>query len=261
MSFNEANDFSVAIPDVSRNSRRTCGGFSCLPRFLRLSFSPASLEQVYQRYFLRQRQDTLLVLVVFAALFNCYVIIMCAVVFTPDKMPMVAAAAAGLVADAVLYALCRFHVLPQAMMHLAVPFSLWLLITLHVLLYVGFNFAGFNEAGDAVGWQTFFTFSFFLTMPLPLAHILALALLTCCAHTTLLAVLVPLRMLGGLQSSVLVRQVRNTNAQSGVEPNNQSANTNAIQCYDIIRSLIIWSELCCHLTMSDRNKPQFLNVF
>ncbi|XP_062857114.1 adenylate cyclase type 3-like [Trichomycterus rosablanca] len=132
---------------------------------------------------------------------------MCAVVFTPDKMAMVAAAVAGLVADAVLYALCRFHVLPEAMMHLAVPYSLWLLITLHILLYVGFNFAGFNEANDAVGWQTFFTFSFFLTMPLPLAHILVLVVIACGAHTTMLAVLVPLRMLGDLQSSVLVRQL------------------------------------------------------
>ncbi|TUD52957.1 Adenylate cyclase type 3 [Bagarius yarrelli] len=181
--------------------------FSCLPRFLRLSFSPASLENVYQMYFRRQRQETLLVLVVFAVLFNCFVIVMSAVVYSADKMATVAAAGAGLGADVLLYMFCRFRVLPDAVMRHVVPFLLWILISLHLLFYVGFNFGGFNEAGDAVGWQTFFTFSLFLTMPLPLTHILILAALTCSTHTALLAAVITLRWQGGLQSSVLIRQL------------------------------------------------------
>lgn len=57
----------------------------CLPRFMRPTFSPASLEKLYQTYFQRQRQETLLVLLVFAVLFNAYVIIMCAVQYSVDK--------------------------------------------------------------------------------------------------------------------------------------------------------------------------------
>ncbi|XP_060769530.1 adenylate cyclase type 3-like isoform X2 [Neoarius graeffei] len=214
MSLHNVNESSVTVPEDSRTSAKahdvmTSGsdGFLCVPRFLRLSFSPASLERVYQTYFRRQRQETLLVLVVFAVLFNCYVIVMCAVVYSGDKIAMVAAAGAGLGADVVLYVFCRFHVLPDAVMRHAVPFILWILITLHVLFYVGFNFTGFNEASDAVGWQTFFTFSLFLTMPLPLTHILILAAITCSAHTALLAAVITLRWQEGLQSTVLVRQL------------------------------------------------------
>ncbi|KAK3506913.1 hypothetical protein QTP70_031192 [Hemibagrus guttatus] len=205
---------SVSVPEDHRASVRTrdvttarSDGFSCVPRFLRLSFSPASLEKVYQTYFRRQRQETLLVLVVFAVLFNCYVIMMCAVVYSGDKMATVAAAGAGLGTDVMLYVFCRFRVLPQAVMCHVVPFLLWILISLHVLFYVGFNFAGFNEASDAVGWQTFFTFSLFLTMPLPLTHILILAAITCSVHTALLAIVITLRWQVNLQSSVLARQL------------------------------------------------------
>ncbi|XP_053495052.1 adenylate cyclase type 3-like [Ictalurus furcatus] len=132
---------------------------------------------------------------------------MCAVVYSGDKMATVAAAGAGLGADMVLYVLCRFRVLPEAVMRHAVPFTLWILITLHLLFYVGFNFAGFNEASDAVGWQTFFTFSLFLTMPLPLTHILVLTAITCSVHTALLAVVISLRGQVNLQGTVLVRQL------------------------------------------------------
>ncbi|KAG7331862.1 hypothetical protein KOW79_005831 [Hemibagrus wyckioides] len=203
-----SHECSVSVPEERRASARArSDGFSCVPQFLRLSFSPASLEKVYQTYFRRQRQETLLVLVVFAALFNCYVIVMCAVMYSGDKMATVAAAGVGLGADVVLYVFCRFRVLPEAVMRHTVPVLLWILISLHVLFYIGFNFAGFNEASDAVGWQTFFTFSLFLTMPLPLTHILILAAITCSVHTALLAIVITLRWQVNLQSSVLARQL------------------------------------------------------
>ncbi|KAF5890328.1 adenylate cyclase type 3-like, partial [Clarias magur] len=212
MSRHNANECSVSVPGDARPSVKAhvrtprSDGLSCLPHFLRLSFSPASLEKVYQAYFRRQRQETLLVLVVFAALFNCYVIVMCAVVYSGDKMATVAAAGTGLGADVLLYVFCRFRVLPEAVMRHTVPFMLWILITLHVLFYMGFNFGGFNEASDAVGWQTFFTFSLFLTMPLSLTHIIILAIITCSAHTVLLAVVITLRWQVNLQRTILVRQ-------------------------------------------------------
>ncbi|KAF7694560.1 hypothetical protein HF521_008313 [Silurus meridionalis] len=210
MSIQNMNEFSVTVPEDTRTSAKsrevTTPGFGCVPQFLQLSFTPASLEKVYQTYFRRQRQETQLVLVVFAALFNFYVMVMCAVVYSGEKVATLAVAGVGLGADAVLYMFCRFRVLPEAMMRHVIPFTLWSLITLHLLFYVGFNFSGFNEASDAVGWETFFTFSLFLTMPLSLTLILTLATITCSIHTILLAVLVSLRWQTDLQSTVLVRQ-------------------------------------------------------
>lgn len=217
MSLQNENECSVIVQDNSRSSAKArkvttarLDGFSCVPQFLRLSFSPASLERVYQTYFRRQRQETLLVLVVFAVLFNCYVIVMCAVVYSGDKMATVAAAGTGLGADMLLYVFCRFRVLPEAVMRHVVPIMLWVLITLHVLFYMGFNFASFNEASDTVGWQTFFTFSLFLTMPLPLTHILTLATIACSTHTALLAIVITLRGQVNQQSTMLARQVQHT---------------------------------------------------
>uniref|UniRef100_A0AAY4BPZ2 Adenylate cyclase type 3 n=1 Tax=Denticeps clupeoides TaxID=299321 RepID=A0AAY4BPZ2_9TELE len=179
----------------------------CLPSFMRFTFSPESLESLYQTYFRRQRQETLLVLVVFAALFNFYVIVMCAVLYTGDKLATVTAAAVGLAADALLYAACRLQVLPDAVLRTAVPCALWLLITLHVLFYLGFNFAGFHGAADAVGWQTFFGFSFFLTLPLRLRVILLLTVLSYGIHTLVLGVVVAQRHLENLTGTMLLRQV------------------------------------------------------
>uniref|UniRef100_A0A673GWG7 adenylate cyclase n=1 Tax=Sinocyclocheilus rhinocerous TaxID=307959 RepID=A0A673GWG7_9TELE len=71
---------------------------------LQYTFTPESLEKVYQTYFLRQ--ETLLVLIVFAALFNGYV--MCAVVYSQDKLKTLAVAAGGLASDILLYILYRF---------------------------------------------------------------------------------------------------------------------------------------------------------
>lgn len=107
-------DCSVTLPSdpgqaVGRTHEvtvRSSGCCLCLPRFMRLTFAPESLENLYQTYFRRQRHETLLVLVVFAALFDCYVIVMCTVLFTSDKLASVAVASVGLVADVVLYFLC-----------------------------------------------------------------------------------------------------------------------------------------------------------
>uniref|UniRef100_A0A8C2FAI2 adenylate cyclase n=1 Tax=Cyprinus carpio TaxID=7962 RepID=A0A8C2FAI2_CYPCA len=178
-----------------------------LPRFVRLKFTPESLEKVYQTYFLRQRQETLLVLIVFAALFNGYVVIMCAVVYSQDKLKTLAVAAGGLASDILLYILCRFRLLPDSVSRSLVPYALWLLITVHVLCYFGLNFAGFYAAGDTVGWQTFFLFSFFLTLPLPLAPIALLSALSCCAHTLLLGFTIAQRHQDKLQLTVLIRQL------------------------------------------------------
>lgn len=183
-----------------------CG--RCLPRFMRLTFSPVSLEKLYQTYFQRQRQETLLVLLVFAALFNAYVIIMCAVLYTEDKRGTLAAAAVGLAVDLALYALCRLRPLKGRGARTLMPCAIWLLITVHVLLYLGLNFAGFTQGGDAVGWQVFFSFSFFLTLPLRLSIILILTLTSCAVHTAVLAVTLALHHAGNQHhATVIVRQV------------------------------------------------------
>uniref|UniRef100_A0A672T4F4 adenylate cyclase n=1 Tax=Sinocyclocheilus grahami TaxID=75366 RepID=A0A672T4F4_SINGR len=212
MSVNGTQDgpVTVAEPHTGGGVREITaarGGSLSLPRFMRLKFTPESLEKVYQTYFLRQRQETLLVLIVFAALFNGYVVIMCAVVYSEDKLKTLAVAAGGLASDILLYILCRFRLLPESVSRSLVPFALWLLITVHVLCYFSLNFAGFYAAGDTVGWQTFFLFSFFLTLPLPLAPIALLSALSCCAHTLLLGVTVAQRHQDKLQLTVLIRQL------------------------------------------------------
>lgn len=179
-----------------------------LPRAVRLTFTPKSLERLYQNYFRRQREENLLVLVVFAALFNTFIIIMCAVVYTEDKMAMVVVAAVGLAADVVLYLLCWFHKLPASpVARQAVPYVLWLMITIHVLCYMGLNFEGFSGASDSVGWQAFFTFSSFLTLPLNLVPLILLTALSCGIHTLALGLTVAQRFEDNLQGPMLVRQV------------------------------------------------------
>ncbi|XP_043075700.1 adenylate cyclase type 3-like isoform X1 [Puntigrus tetrazona] len=212
MSVNGTQDgpVTVAEPHAGGGAREITaarGGSLSLPRFMRLKFAPESLEKVYQTYFLRQRQETLLVLIVFAALFNGYVVIMCAVVYSEDKLKTLAVAAGGLASDILLYILCRFRLLPGFVSRGLVPYALWTLITVHVLCYFSLNFAGFHAAGDTVGWQTFFLFSFFLTLPLPLAPIALLSALSCCAHTLLLAFTIAQRHQDKLQLTVLIRQL------------------------------------------------------
>ncbi|XP_061602343.1 adenylate cyclase type 3-like [Cololabis saira] len=184
------------------------GGRRWLPRALRLAFTPESLERLYQNYFRRQREENLLVLAVFAALFNSFVIIMCAVVYTEDKLAMVVVAAVGLAADVALYLLCWFHRLPaSAVARGAVPYVLWLMITIHVLCYMGLNYERFSGASDSVGWQAFFTFSAFLTLPLNLLALVLLTALSCGIHTLVLGVTVAQRFEENLQGPMLVRQL------------------------------------------------------
>lgn len=209
-------EYSVQVPsDSSHGAARTrevtvlkstcC---RCLPRAVRLTFTPESLERLYQSYFRRQRQENLLVLVMFAALFNSFIIIMCAVVYTEDKLAMVVVAAVGLAADIVLYVLCWLQKLPTSPVSRgAVPYVLWFMVAVHVLCYMGLNYERFPHASDSVGWQAFFSFSSFLTLPLNLVALLLLTALSCGIHTLVLGVTVAQRFDDNLQGPMLVRQV------------------------------------------------------
>lgn len=181
----------------------------CLPRSVRLTFTPESLERLYQSYFRRQREENLLVFVAFAVLFNSFIIIMCAVVYTEDKLTMLVVAAVGLAADVVLFLMCWFHKLPASpLARGGVPYLLWLMVTVHVLCYMELNFQRFLGASDSVGWQAFFSFSSFLTLPLNLLPLVLLAALSCGIHTLVLGVTLGLRLVDHLQWPVLVRQVK-----------------------------------------------------
>ncbi|XP_055362047.1 adenylate cyclase type 3-like [Betta splendens] len=179
-----------------------------LPRAARLTFTPESLERLYQNYFRRQRHENLSVLVTFAALFNSFVVVMCAVVYAEGKLAMVAVAAAGLAADALLCALLWLEKLPASLLtHRAFAYAVWLMITVHVLCYMALNQERFPHASDSVGWQAFFTFSIFLTLPLNLLPILLLTALSCGVHTLVLGVIVAQRFGDTLQGPMLARQL------------------------------------------------------
>nr|XP_016852043.1 PREDICTED: adenylate cyclase type 3 [Anolis carolinensis] len=190
-------DYSVSLPSDPEHgvgarthevTVRNSGSCLCLPRFMRLTFTPESLENLYQTYFRRQRHETLLVLVVFAALFDCYVIIMCAVVYTSEKLPPTLAAAVGLATQVLLFVLCKYELLPDRVTRKFVPYVLWILITAQIFCYLGLNFARFHEASDTVGWQAFFVFSFFITLPLRLMPIVLISSVSCGIHTLVLGV-------------------------------------------------------------------------
>ncbi|XP_068432802.1 adenylate cyclase type 3-like [Clinocottus analis] len=209
-------EYSVQIPsDPGHGAARSrdvtvlqAGCCSCLPRAVRLTFAPESLERIYQNYFRRQRQGNLLMLAAFAALFNSFVILMCAVVYTRDKLPLAVVAVVGLAADTALYALCRLHLLPASpVLRGAVPYVLWLMITVHVLCYLGLNYERFPQGSDAAGWQAFFTFCSFLTLPLNLVPLLRLTAISCGMHTLVLGVTVAQRFEDELQGAMLVRQL------------------------------------------------------
>lgn len=212
----EITDCSVTLPSdpgqaVGRTHEvtvRSQGCCLCLPRFMRLTFAPESLENLYQTYFRRQRHDTLLVLVAFAAFFDCYIIVMCAVVYTTDKLASVAVATAGLVADAVIYLLCRFGWLPERVSRRLVPYALWVLIAAQIFCHLGLNFARFHQPSDTVGWQAFFSFSSFLTLPMRLAPIVLLTAVSCGVHTLVLGVTIAQQMQEDIQGGALGRQVR-----------------------------------------------------
>nr|XP_057909124.1 adenylate cyclase type 3 isoform X3 [Doryrhamphus excisus] len=208
-------DCSVTLPSdpgqaVGRTHEvtvRSSGCCLCLPRFMRLTFAPESLENLYQTYFRRQRHDTLLVLVVFAALFDSFIIVMCAVVYTSDKLASVLVASLGLLADIVLYLLCRFGLLPDRISRRVVPYALWVLIAAQIFSYLGLNYARFHQASDTVGWQAFFSFSFFLTLPLRLTPIVLIATVTCGVHTLVLGVTIAQQQQENIHGAALGRQL------------------------------------------------------
>ncbi|KAK0681056.1 ADCY3 cyclase, partial [Pygoscelis papua] len=208
-------DYSVSLPSdpehgVGRTHEvtvRSSGPCLCLPRFMRLTFAPESLENLYQTYFRRQRHETLLVLVVFAALFDCYVLVMCAVVYTADKLAPVLAAAAGLVAHMLLFVLCKYRLLPERVARRFLPYVLWVLILAQIFCYLGLNFSRSPEASDTVGWQAFFVFSFFITLPLRLAPIVFITAVSCSIHTLVLGVTVAQQRQDALDEGALLRQI------------------------------------------------------
>ncbi|KAF7666552.1 hypothetical protein LDENG_00101480 [Lucifuga dentata] len=212
----QSAEYTVSVPSdpghgAARASEVTVvqsGCCLCLPRVMRLAFTPESLERLYQSYFRRQRQDNLMVLVMFAVLFNSYIIIMCAVVYTEDKLDMVVVAAVGLAADIVLYFLCRYRKFPtSAVSRGSVPYILWLMVAVHVLCYMGLNFRRFSQGSDSVGWQAFFSFSCFLTLPLNLIPLLFLTALSCVIHTLVLGITVAQRLNDNVDGPMLVRQL------------------------------------------------------
>ncbi|XP_071999963.1 adenylate cyclase type 3 [Engystomops pustulosus] len=208
-------DYSVSLPSdpehgVGRTHEvtvRSSGCCLCLPRFMRLTFAPESLENLYQTYFRRQRHETLLVLVVFAALFDCYVIVMCAVVYTQDKLASTLVAVVGLLAHLLLFVLCKFGLLPDRISRKFVPYILWILIAAQIFSYLGLNFAHFHEASDTVGWQAFFVFSFFITLPLRLTPIVLITTVSCGIHTLVLGVTIAQQQQGSMDTNALLRQV------------------------------------------------------
>ncbi|XP_027822364.1 adenylate cyclase type 3 isoform X3 [Ovis aries] len=207
-------EYSVSLPsDPDRGVGRTheisvrnSGSCLCLPRFMRLTFVPESLENLYQTYFKRQRHETLLVLVVFAALFDCYVVVMCAVVFSADKLAPLTVAGVGLVLDIILFVLCKKGLLPNRVTRRVVPYLLWLLISAQVFSYLGLNFSRAHAASDTVGWQAFFVFSFFITLPLSLSPIVIISVVSCVAHTLVLGVTVAQQQQDGLKGVRLLRE-------------------------------------------------------
>lgn len=196
---------------AARSSEVTAYSVSCcrcLPRAVHLVFKPERLERLYQNYFRRQRQENLPVLALFAALFNAFVIVMCSVAYTADKLAMVAVAAVGLAADVALLVLCLLQKLPASpVWRGAVPYVLWLMVAVHVLCYMALNYERFPHASDSVGWQAFFSFSSFLTLPLNLVPLLLLTVLSCGIHVLVLGVTVTQSLEDDLQGPMLVRQV------------------------------------------------------
>ncbi|XP_061609501.1 adenylate cyclase type 3-like [Phyllopteryx taeniolatus] len=150
----------------------------------------------------------MLMLMMFAALFNSFVIIMCAVVYAEYKRAMVVVATVGLAADLVFHELYRQQKLPKsAVSRGAIPYVLWLMVTVHVLCYTGLNFQRVSQASDSVGWQAFFSFSTFLTLPLNLSAMLLLSGLSCGIHILVLGFTVNQKFEDNLQGPMLVRQL------------------------------------------------------
>ncbi|XP_053825379.1 adenylate cyclase type 3 [Vidua macroura] len=193
-------DYSLSFPsDPDGNLRRSRespapqgwwgGPCPCLPHSRRFSFSPESLEKLYQTYFRRQRHETLLVLVVFSALFDCYILGMCAGFSRMEKLLPALAALAGLVAHGGIFLLLKSRLLPEDFSQKFLPCGLWALTVAQLWGLLGLEFQrSFPEAVDTAGWQAFFAFSCFLTLPLRLARILLLAAASCGGHALVLGI-------------------------------------------------------------------------
>ncbi|XP_032911312.1 adenylate cyclase type 3 [Catharus ustulatus] len=188
-------DYSLSFPSdpegagIRRSQEAPAARCPCLPHSRRFSFSPESLEKLYQTYFRRQRHETLLVLVVFAALFDCYILGMCAGFSRMEKLFPALAALAGLVAHGSLFLILKSRVLPERFSQKFLPCALWALLVAQLWGLLGLEFQrSFPEVVDTVGWQAFFAFSCFLTLPLRLARILLLTAASCGGHALLLGI-------------------------------------------------------------------------
>ncbi|XP_063037615.1 LOW QUALITY PROTEIN: adenylate cyclase type 3-like [Melospiza melodia melodia] len=191
-------DYSLSFPsepDGSHQLRRSRGSpgapgapCPCLPGRLS-AFSPESLEKLYQTYFRRQRHETLLVLVVFSALFDLYVLGMCAAFSRVEKLLPALAALGGLVAHGAIFLLLRSRLLPEDFSQRFLPCGLWALTVAQLWALLGLEFRRSSpEPVDTAGWQAFFAFSCFLTLPLRLARILLLAAAACGGHALVLGI-------------------------------------------------------------------------
>ncbi|XP_059841396.1 adenylate cyclase type 3 isoform X1 [Hypanus sabinus] len=182
---------SVSLPSDPGQGEvavRTSGFCLCLPPGMRLTFVPESLETLYQTYFRRQRGDTQLVLVVFAALFDCYTLVSCAVLYSAEKLVALLVSTAGLLAQLLLFVLCRCRVLPDRLWQNMVPYLLWALIDVQIFCQLGAGGTPSYRASDTVGWLAFFSFALFITLPLQLLPVIVLSTATCVVHTLVLGI-------------------------------------------------------------------------
>ncbi|XP_054150950.1 LOW QUALITY PROTEIN: adenylate cyclase type 3 [Melozone crissalis] len=212
-------DYSLSFPSEPdgnqlRRSRDSPGGAAgapcpCLPRSRRFSsFSPESLEKLYQTYFRRQRHETLLVLVVFSALFDLYVLGMCAAFSRVEKLLPALAALGGLAAHGAIFLLLKSRALPEDFSQRFLPCGLWALTVAQLWGLLGLEFRRSSpEPVDTAGWQAFFAFSCFLTLPLRLARILLLAAASCGGHALVLGIVELHRGENSMDRGVLARQL------------------------------------------------------
>ncbi|XP_077638611.1 adenylate cyclase type 3 [Lonchura striata] len=206
-------DYSLSFPSdpdgnlrLSRESAAPRGGSCpCVPHSRRFSFSPESLEKLYQTYFRRQRHETLLVLVAFSALFDCYILGMCADFSRLEKL---FPALAALAAHGALFLLLKARLLPEDFSQKFLPGGLWALTVAQLCGLLALEFQRiFPEGVDTAGWLAFFAFSSFLTLPLRLARILLLAAASCAAHALLLGILEFQRGRERLEPAEVARQL------------------------------------------------------
>uniref|UniRef100_A0A8C0G212 adenylate cyclase n=1 Tax=Bubo bubo TaxID=30461 RepID=A0A8C0G212_BUBBB len=99
------------------------------------------------------------------------------------------------------------RLLPERVARRFLPYVLWVLILAQIFCYLGLNFSRSPEASDTVGWQAFFVFSFFITLPLRLAPIVLITAVSCGIHTLVLGVTVAQQRQDALDEGALLRQI------------------------------------------------------